>query len=254
MQHDPYVSPVSRAADATIARASYVDTGRAVAPVHGVEWLGSGWRLFRRQAGIWILLTLALGLIMIALALVPLLGQIAVTLLMPVFVGGLMIGCRKIDAGEELDLADLFAGFRRNAGNLVLIGVIGLALSILMMIPAAIILGTTGLVALMAGKAEAMGSGALLSLLVFLALIVPVNMALWFAPALVALHGESATRAIVQSFRGCLKNIAPFLIYGAILVVLAILAMIPFALGLLVFLPVLVASVYAAYRDIFLET
>ena len=105
-----------------------------------------------------------------------------------------------------------------------------------------------------AADATALGIGALLVVLVSLALILPVYMALWFAPALVALAGRAApTRAIAQSFRGCLKNIIPFLVYGVILFVLAIVATLPLMLGWLVLGPVVIASVYAAYRDIFFE-
>ena len=56
------------------------------------------------------------------------------------------------------------------------------------------------------------------------------------------------------SFMGCLKNILPFLVYGVIMFVLAIVASIPLALGWLVLGPMTVASVYAAYRDIYLST
>jgi uncharacterized membrane protein len=76
-------------------------------------------------------------------------------------------------------------------------------------------------------------------------------MALWFAPALVMLQNQSAPRAIAESFKGCLKNIVPFLIYGIVLFVLALIASIPFGLGWLVLGPVVLGSVYAAYRDIY---
>jgi len=57
--------------------------------------------------------------------------------------------------------------------------------------------------------------------------------------------------AIKQSFGACLKNIVPFLIYGVVAFVLSIVATIPFGLGWLVLGPVLAASVYTAYQDIF---
>jgi uncharacterized membrane protein len=54
-----------------------------------------------------------------------------------------------------------------------------------------------------------------------------------------------------ESFTGCLKNIVPFLVYGIVAMVLGILASIPMALGWLVLGPVLAASMYTAYRDIY---
>jgi uncharacterized membrane protein len=55
------------------------------------------------------------------------------------------------------------------------------------------------------------------------------------------------------SFVACLRNIVPFLVYGVILFVLAIVASIPFGLGWLVLGPVMAASLYAGYRDIFFD-
>jgi uncharacterized membrane protein len=43
----------------------------------------------------------------------------------------------------------------------------------------------------------------------------------------------------------------PFLLYGIVMIVLAILASIPLGLGLLVLIPVMLASMYTAYRDIY---
>jgi hypothetical protein len=43
----------------------------------------------------------------------------------------------------------------------------------------------------------------------------------------------------------------PFLLYGVLLIILLMLAAIPFGLGFLVAVPMTVASIYAGYRDIF---
>ena len=91
----------------------------------------------------------------------------------------------------------------------------------------------------------------LLAGLIALALMLPLFMAMWFAPALVVFNERGVLEAMKESFRGCLRNIVPFLVYGLAGLVLSILASIPLALGWLVLGPVLVASIYAAYRDIF---
>jgi uncharacterized membrane protein len=69
----------------------------------------------------------------------------------------------------------------------------------------------------------------------------------------VVFHGQSAAQAMKASFVACLKNIVPFLVYGVLTFLLAILASIPFGLGWLVLGPVLAGSLYAGYRDIFFE-
>ena len=91
----------------------------------------------------------------------------------------------------------------------------------------------------------------LLAWLIALALMVPVVMAVWFAPPLVVFNELGAFDALKASFLGCLKNIVPFLIYGLILFGFAILASIPLCLGWLVLAPVIAASIYTSYRDIY---
>jgi len=91
----------------------------------------------------------------------------------------------------------------------------------------------------------------LLAWLIALALMVPVVMAVWFAPPLAVFNELGAFDALKASFVGCLKNIVPFLIYGLILLGFAVLASIPLCLGWLVLGPVIGASIYTSYRDIY---
>ena len=56
---------------------------------------------------------------------------------------------------------------------------------------------------------------------------------------------------MAASFRGCLRNVVPFLLYGLIGFGLAIVASIPFGLGWLVLGPVTMATIYTSYCDIF---
>ena len=92
---------------------------------------------------------------------------------------------------------------------------------------------------------------ALAALLCLVGTLARAAFALWFAPALVVLRGAAPVAAIKESFSACLKNFVPFLIYGIVLLVLGIVAAIPLGLGWLVLGPVVIASVYVAYRDIF---
>jgi uncharacterized membrane protein len=94
----------------------------------------------------------------------------------------------------------------------------------------------------------------LLMVLIMLGLLLPVMMAYIFAPALVAIHGVSAVQSMVLSFKGCLRNILPFLVYSIVAMVLGIVAMIPLGLGLLVLMPVMICSLFAAYRQIYTDS
>ncbi len=62
--------------------------------------------------------------ILFAANLVPVFGQIAVSLLLPVFAGGMVCMCHHQQEGGQAEIADLFAGFRHNSGGLVIVGVI----------------------------------------------------------------------------------------------------------------------------------
>ena len=251
---NPYQTPAAHVADVlddATPDGSYIEGGRAVGAGRGWGWIRDGWGLFRRQAGMWVVLIIIFGLLVIGMTLIPLLGMLASILLVPVFVAGLMTGCQAVARGGELELAHLFAGFRRNTGQLMLVGVIGFVLTFIAMIPLSLVIGAGVFAATANSSWPAVGAGMFLAMLVSLALFIPINMAMWFASALVMLQDQSAPRAIGQSFRGCLKNIVPFLIYGVIVFFLAMIAAIPLGLGWLVLGPVVLCSVFTAYREIF---
>ena len=64
---------------------------------------------------------------------------------------------------------------------------------------------------------------------------------------------KPSAEAMKNSFVACLKNVVPFLLYSVILLLLSFVASIPFGLGWLVLGPVIAASLYTSYRDIFFD-
>jgi len=228
--------------------------GRAVGAGQGWTWIAEGFGLFKKAPGIWIALVVILFVILVVLAFIPLLGAVATFLVVPVFVGGLLLGCRALQGGGELEVAHLFAGFKAHTGNLIVIGALDIAGWIVVMLPVIVIVGAGAFLAALRGDAAgvaALGGSFMLAWLVALALSIPIYMALWFAPALVVLRGMAPIEAIKESFLGCLKNVLPFLVYSIVLMVLGIVAAIPLGLGWLVLGPTLIASVYVSYRDIY---
>jgi hypothetical protein len=228
--------------------------GRAVGAGQGWTWIADGFGLFKKAPGMWIALVIVLFVILVVLAFIPMLGAVATFLLMPLFVGGLMLGCRALQGGGELELGHLFAGFKTHTANLVVLGALAIGGWIIVMLPVIAIVGTGTMFGMMRGDAAgaaAMGGSFVLAGLVAMALSIPIYMALWFAPALVVLRGLAPVAAVKESFLGCLMNIVPFLIYGLVMLVLGIVAAIPLGLGWLVLGPVAIASVYTAYRDIY---
>lgn len=228
--------------------------GRAVGAGQGWTWIADGFGLFKKAPGMWIALVIVLFVILVVLAFIPLLGTVATFLLMPLFVGGLILGCRALQGGGELELGHLFAGFKEHTANLIVLGALAIGGMFIVMLPVIAIVGVGAFFGAMRGDAAGMaaiGGGFLLAWLVAMALSIPIYMALWFAPALVVLRGLAPVAAVKESFFGCLKNVVPFLIYGIVLLVLGIVAAIPLGLGWLVLGPVAIASIYVSYRDIY---
>jgi uncharacterized membrane protein len=238
---------------------------RMVDPGRGASWWSEAWRLFVPGVGSWILIVIVGFVLNVLLALVPLLGSIASHLLFPLFMAGLMLGCRAVDRGEPLSIAHLFAGFGPKAGSLLIVGLIYIAatIAILVFVVAviAVVFGAAILTHLASGwesvtaweALNGMAMIALVAALLFLLLYLPLVMAVWFAPALVVLRNAQPWDAMKLSFVGSVKNILPFLVYGVIGMLLAVVASIPLLLGWLVLAPVSIASVYSSYCDIFEE-
>jgi len=232
---------------------------RVVDPARGVAWWSEAWALFTKSAGMWIVLGVILLIIFIVLSVIPLLGSLAASLLAPVFAGSWMLAARKVEAGGVPDVGDLFTCFQDKLAPLLVLGALLLAATIVIVLAAGA-LGFGAMMGVMAGGAHrdaggmlaAMGAG-MLALLVALALGLLVAMAVWFAPALVVFRNVAPVDALRASFAASLKNVVAFLLYGAIYLVAAIVASIPFGLGWIVLIPVGLLSVYVSYKDVFGE-
>lgn len=257
MTTNPYSAPAAPVADPAMAvQGNFVPGGRGVGAGRGWSWITEGWGLFKEQPWMWIGIWVAMFVILALIGLIPFLGTIANAILWPVFSAGLALGCRALAEGERLEFGYLFAGFRERLGTLA--GVGALTFVIALAIGIAVALGMGVSMATMFGGArpatEEAAIATLLAVLVMLALLLPLVMAMWFAPLLVVFHERGVLEAMKESFQGCLKNIVPFLVYGVIGLVLAVLVTIPVALGWLVMGPVFVISMYTSYRDIYFKT
>lgn len=229
---------------------------RAVNAGNGWTWIVDGFNLFKQSPVIWIALFFIYLLIAMALTFIPFVGSVVLNLLAPVFMAGFMLGCKALENGDELEINHLFAGFSQHTSRLVTVGGIYLAgaiviFGIVFLVFGAGVLGALGGHGLDEAQRSAAGEKALLAILIAIAVMMPLIMAYWFAPTLVVFHDIQPLEAMKLSFRACLNNIMPFLVYGLASLVLMILAAIPIGLGLLVMIPTMTASLYASYKDIF---
>ncbi|HET6265288.1 MAG TPA: BPSS1780 family membrane protein [Usitatibacter sp.] len=223
-----------------------------VSPGRGAKWLGEAFGIFRRKPMAWIGLTAGWLAITFALIIVPLVGGVIANFLQPVFFASFAIIAFRQARGETVQVGDLFIGFRRNLRPLVNLGAI-------LLIAEIAIFALMALLGLpMAGDkpftvneyVEAL-QGKEWILAVGFVLTVTVKGALWFAPPLIAFHDMSMTHAIRWSVYAALTNLGALMVYGLTLLGVFFLALLPWGLGLIVVIPMMVISTYVGYRDVF---
>lgn len=232
---------------------------RDVRSSRGPAWLAGGWKHFRGAPMVWMGLSAGWMLITLALVLVPVIGGVAANLLQPVFFASFAMTARKQLAGEAPEMGDLFLGFRRPLRPLINLGALLLAVEIAIFY----LMAALGLPGMGAGdeaqEIETIADyvrllqGLEWILVVGLVLTALVKGALWFAPALLAFHELSTAHAIRWSLFAALSNVGAMLAYGIALTVVFVAGALPWGLGLLVVIPVMVASTYTGYADVFEE-
>lgn len=250
--HNPYQTPtaqvtVSHAVDAS----TLIENGRAVPASHGIAWISAGWEAFKAFPGAWMLFFIVFMLVMLVLSIIPLINMLSI-FITPVLMGGIMLACRDVDEDQPPSLNQLFSCFSTHLGPLALVGLMYLigivAMFIFLGIMAALIFGG----GFMSGAGlQNIGPGLILLVLTGLLLAIPLAMSFYYAPALIVFHEIGVLDAMKTSFYGSLKNFLAFLIYGIVALVLTLLGMIPLFLGLLVTAPILIYSMYASYKDIY---
>ena len=248
---------------------------RVVATWHGARWLGEGWRLFRAAPLSWIALVVAYWLLMNLLVLVPLAGIVVAPVLVPAFSVSFMAAGRAAARGGPLKLDILFSGFREQRPRMLALGAVYLACLALLLGASALFdrgaLVHSILSAEPADGAKVQAGDMVGAMLVALTLYGPVMMMFWYAPVLVAWRGVGVAKALFFSFLACLLNWRAFLAYGAVAILITVVAP-SFALSalllftggkfpgslesfvyplMLIILPTLLASFYVSYRDVF---
>lgn len=240
---------------------------RTVRAGHGWTWITEGFALFRKSPVNWIALVLVLFAATKLLALVSVLSVVFV-LLMPIFIVGLMEGCRSLERGERLQLTHLACGFQHNASRLVTLGGISLVGNLAVMM---IIMSLGGeaisLMTKMATAGAVPGSPTpeiqaasvtvARALLIGMLLSLPLLMALWYAPLLVYFDDMSVLAAMKSSLIACAKNAPAMMVYGLsvmggmFLAMPVAMALRQYDLALWLLAPVVLPSLYVSFKDIY---
>lgn len=215
-------------------------TNDKISARQGIEWIRQGFALFRKQPAELSMLFLLYMLLMFALSIIPLVGQLLPLLLVPCFSMAFMQACVEIEAGRKARPNLLLTAFRSPAlGTLLRLGV-------LYLLGAVLAVGASTLVdggvfwKLMSGQVRAdeqeLPVGDLPLAMIFSALIyVPFAMAFWHAAPLATWQKMGLFKAIFYSFFAVRRCGKAFLAYalGWIVVGIAVPAIISALLGLI---------------------
>ena len=220
----------------------------------GAAWLIEAFGLFRQAPMAWLGLCAGWIAVTFGLILLPFIGGVLANFLQPVFFASFAIAAYRQSAGERVVMADLFGAFKRNMRPLVNLGALLLLAEIAIFAFMALLglpMAASGeqsftleeYVGALKGKEWILATGFLMT--------VVVKGALWFAPPLVAFHGMTTVQAIRWSVFAAISNLGAMIVYGAMLLALFLVALIPWALGLIVVIPMMVISTYIGYREVF---
>ena len=241
----------------------------------GVQWLRSAYAMLSLARLPWLTLVFIYYLLLVLIAVMPYVGQIAVEMLKPVFAVGFLAAAWSQERGGTPRPGQLFAGFRSNLWALGALGVV-FVVGMNVAIQGTALVDGGKLLDVLTGKTK-LEDGLIddrvqWAMLVAIACALPVVLALWFAPALVVFQDCTALRALATSLAAALANWKPIALYGllvffyggvlpsllvavvslvvpsAIVPVVALFVVVPY---FFLFFATLHISDYVSYRDIF---
>ncbi|MFD0669621.1 BPSS1780 family membrane protein [Ramlibacter sp. MAHUQ-53] len=179
-----------------------------VPPRNGLAWVRAGMRTFMRQplamSGLFFMYMAAVML----LSVLPVIGPVVGGMLVPAATLGLMAASAEANKGRFPMPSVLLSAFRAGRQELramLVLGAIYAAGSVL----------ASGLAGLLAGPPAEPRPGELdASLMLALALHLPLFLAFWHAPALVHWHGVSPVKSLFFSVVAVLRNFGAHMVYG----------------------------------------
>lgn len=225
----------------------------------GNRFISEAWGLYKKAPIKWTLMSLLTFILVMVVSLVPVVGSLIGSILfIPVF-AGLYMGAEAITQGESLKFSHLFSGFKARGLKLIGFALVYSIFYILALVIPFIAMGAMDILPMMFGQQPdpetlgRMGGTFFMLMLVVMAFMIPLMMAYWFAVPLITFQNDGVFEALGKSFKASLKNIWPMFIYGLMIMVWSLIAVIPVGLGLLILMPIMVISIYTSYRKIFTE-
>lgn len=235
----------------------------AVVPARaGTRWISEAWALYKKAWGTLLLTMLVyFGVAMVA-GLIPVAGDLFMSVAMGCWLFGWALMYRKLAEGEAVAVGDLFAGFTHaTRGKILMVGLnYLLMLFAILAVLAVIVVAIVGTHVFQLASAEEFNRffqlylpAFLAAVVLFLAGVFLAYAAIFYAPLLVAFHDMPVGEAMRMSFSGCLRNWRAMTLMSLAIMGLMIASVVTLFIGLIVLVPVLMGIGYVSYRQIFLE-
>lgn len=193
----------------------------------GWLWVKNGLALFRRQPAEVSTLFLTYMFCMLALGIVPVIGQLLSLVLIPVFAMSFMQACRQIEEGKRVYPNLLLAGFRSPAlRSLLMLGVLYLLAAFAAIAISSLVDGGIFLKAIAGSGLDPKDMDAdnmRLAMIVAAITYIPAEMAFWFAAPLIAWHNMPLGKALFYSFFAVVRAGKAFSVYALAWLLLGVL-------------------------------
>lgn len=202
------------------------------------EWLKSSFSIFREKP----IQFIVLGLINLLIGLIPGFGAF----LAPLFTAQFAQLTQKIEKKRTVLMSNLFENFFANK-KILHLGFINLCVTTLLFTMQYVMHDRLGDVA-----SNPLTIQVNLITLAYLLPMIILQMSLWLSP-LICLYNEEVTplQAMWLSIKACGFNIITLLFYSLLVIFFTILAIIPFGIGLIIWLPMMNIVVYFIYKTLF---
>ena len=244
----------------------------------GLTWLVAGLGILRQQTvALLLIVFIQIMVMLLPLVALPMVGPVISVALIPILYLGLMTAIRAAERGETPNPMMLFSAFEAGNGQvwkpLMILGLISGSLSMVAYGLANYLFpmpDTSGITEqLSAEESMSLLSAKLLPTVIATAITIPVQMAFWYAPMLIAWHGQTIGKAVFFSWMAVWRNFGAFAMLfigwlGVILLINTALVIVVSLLGIQTsLLTVLIAptllfiftgaycSFWVTYRDVF---
>jgi hypothetical protein len=218
------------------------------------EYISKGFNIFGRNAGMFIGYFIVYIVITIILGIIPILGQFVTFLIGGALSAGVYIVADKTDRNEDAQFGDFFDGFKSWV-PLMLSVLLQIVIFLAVFIPFfAYIFLTIGISSFMEGEKPdfSAGQGMTLGLMIlaFFCVIIYVAMSFIYAPLFIVFDKMDAWESMMMSRKFVSKHFFTHFFFLFAWGFIILISAIPIGLGLVITIPAVACSVYAAWADI----